>query len=217
LKAAYDAALRSKEDVAPAGREAGAKPVMPARGSVHRGRPTPRGVATSRPWYESLPATSQPTGLESQDVHRDFAVVDWLNRPNQFEGTPEQAKALAGRTAHALSILNERLRLDPAARNATTKRTLLQDRQRLAALSKALNSRSNRAIPPEPDPKMVEAEAARRKEFEKQMQVEQKVRAEELDKAGEQARKWQEEQDKKAAAKPGLFDWIKPKPPEETK
>ncbi|MCL2330820.1 MAG: hypothetical protein FWC56_05920 [Phycisphaerae bacterium] len=162
---------------------------------------------------ENQATADQATAPEGQE----FAVVDWWDRHESFHGTPAQAKALAYRTQHAICLLQERRRLDPAAKFSEVQRAWQQDYQRLSALMKSLK-KPNRSKQMELDPKVIEAAQLQRQAFEKAMEEERKKQEEELAKVREQARKWQEGQEqapKKAESKPGLFDWLKPKPKED--
>lgn len=235
MTVAYEAALREKGQTGLAGRiDANAVAVPRHRAAASRanraadvagkgdGAVRSGGKSTAHPWYEALPSASQPAsqpaGLDRPDTGADYAVIDWMGRPEQFNGSTTQAKWLVGRTAYALSILNERLRLEPEVnRSAELKRQLLLDKKRLAALSKMLSARiahPNRFVVA---PQAVEAKRAWKEEQRKNWEEQQKAQAEEVRKAQEEARKWQAEQEKQAERKPGLFDWLKPKPADEKK
>lgn len=189
-------------------------PPMPAGDELGRSANRSDSPAT-RPWYaSSRPAASQPESRSpvyssaSGIFQTSFAPIDWLERPEGFDGSARQAENLAPRVHHAISLLNERIRLDPGLRrNAALKRRLLQDRSRLLTLSKALSEWDDRSKAPPPDPAAVQAEQARREYYQQQMLALQKEEMKRIQEAREAARKWQEEQE---AAGRGWFDWLKP-------
>lgn len=174
----------------------------------------------TRPWYEAY-AQTRPApivdAVKADDQEEEsFAVVDWWERPNEFEGSVSQARDLAPRVHRAINLLNERVRLDSALRrDAELKRQLMTDRQRLTTLSKTLAAYSGK--PPIKSSLAEEARAAeeaRREQYEEWRKQQQEEQAERLAEAQEAARKWREEQE--AKKKFSLFDWLKPQePPDE--
>jgi hypothetical protein len=185
----------------------------------------PRSSPTTQPWYAHLPPpqsrpASAPAPAEVSSAEQaTFSVADWLDRAEQFDGTAAQARALAPRVYHAASLLNERMRLDPAFRkNLELKRKLLGEKQRLSALSRAVASRAGRVAPkpapPKPagDPETPEQQA-RREAARKQFQAEQDKRQQQMQDAIEAAKGWQVQQPEQTRPF-SLFNWLKsPDPP----
>lgn len=206
LVAAYDRTLRERNDTAsldaPAAPSANAEP-RPASAPSHAS-----GSAT-QPWYAAY-AQSRPAEVTEMVQPGDSpAIIDWLDRPTQFKGTVEQARTLVSRVHQATSLLNERLRLDPALRrNTDLKRKLLADKQRLVAMGKALTAYSPEENEEADEAATAEAEKTRREEYEKRMQEAREQEVKRIQEAREAARKWQEEQEQKKGV--SWFDWLKP-------
>ena len=93
-------------------------------------RASARGTA-SQPAGE--PAT-QP-GDAAVAMARRLTIENWLDRPNELILTVPQAAAMSERVVFATSLLNERIRLDPAVRHDRSLQTaLIGQRIRLIAL-----------------------------------------------------------------------------------
>ncbi|MBI4582224.1 MAG: hypothetical protein HY718_21190 [Planctomycetes bacterium] len=197
LVEAYGAAIRERQE---------RRPVQPA---VPKAR-VPAGAA-SRPWYEAPAYAQTRPASDSAEEVEDFAVIDWIDRPEEFIGSTEQAKALAPRVHRAASLLNERLRFDPAVRDDPgLKERLLEDKQRLARLSKVLTVWAGRKPPPGPDPQARAREQARRQELQQLMQARHAEEMDRIRQAQENARKWQAEEARRGKG-PSLFDWLRPR------
>lgn len=175
------------------------------------------GTATARPWYEAYTETRPAPIVEAvnadDQAEESFAVADWWERPGEFEGSVSQARDLAPRVHRAISLLNERIRLDPAPRrDVELKRQLMTDRQRLTTLSKTLAAYSGK--PPIKSSLAEEARAAeqaRREQYAEWLKKRKEEQAERLAEAQEAAKKWREEQE--AQKKFFLFDWLRPQEP----
>jgi len=214
LEAAYEAALVDRSDkvevkfeTAAGARSERSEPQLAREQFAPAVRPA---MASARPWYEAY-AQTRPAAEGDRD-DKVYAVVDWLDRPEEFDGSPRQARALAPHVHLASSLLNERIRLDPALRrNADLKQRLMAERHRLNRLSKTLAARMQKPAVRTPTPEQVEAaEQARREQYRAWMEQQQKEMAERIAEAQENAKKWQEEQEK--AKQKSWFDWLKPAP-----
>ncbi len=164
------------------------------------------------PWYAAYSPQTRPASGPA-DADTQYAVVDWLDRPESFNGTPEQAEALAERTNHALSLLNERVRIDPALRrDAELNRGLLDRRQRLIRLSRVLKLWMERSRAAGATARDAAREQARRDRLQRDLESQRADHEKRVQELREHARKWQV-QEQKTSAKPsrGLFNWSIPR------
>lgn len=202
IAAAYEAIIHEKEQSA---KETAHNTAWP---------PTPesRRPAT-QPWYAVYPLASQPTSAPAEEAEpepeADFAVVDWLDRPATFEGSPSQVERLLPRVHHALSLMNERVRLDTdARRDASLRRQLLDERHRLQQLAGVLRDYEEPRPAAQPTP-LEQAHREEMKEQREKLSEEQRKRLEDM---RAKAREWQRAQE--AKRRPSgfpLFDWLIPR------
>lgn len=213
LVRAYEATLQSAEDDLKVEFEARPEPTErpPVRAPAPAAtRPAASSPGEPRPWYEAY-AQSRPAEAAEPETDGASTILEWIDRPTAFEGSPAEAKALHARTYQAISLLNERIRLDPVLRrNADLRKRVLAEKQRLVVLAKELDDRLTKPTrKPTPDPKALAAEQARREEYAKRLQEAQNAERKRAAEAQEAARKWVEQNEK--PQKPfSLFDWLKP-------
>jgi hypothetical protein len=182
--------------------------------AVSRPAPAPaakRPSATTKAWYAPYPVQSQPASQPAES-EAQFAVIDWIGRPESFQGSTEQAKTLAERVHRALSLLNERVRIDPAMRRTSeAKRALLDERARLIRLARVLDDWSDRQALTKADEQKAAREQARREQFQQQIQAQRTEEEKRLQEARANALKWEQEAQKTSSSKSrGLFGWLLP-------
>lgn len=210
---AYEATLASADDELKVEFEAPAPPAETAQvvRPIRAATPKESDPGGPRPWYEAYAQSRPAAAANEPDADGASTILEWIERPTAFEGSAAEAKALHARAYQALSLLNERIRLDSALRrNADLRRRLLTEKQQLTALAKALDEKLDkpkRKTPP--DPKAIAAEQARREEYAKRLQEAQEAEQKRMAEAREAARKWVEETQKPKKAF-SLFDWLKP-------
>ncbi|NLE61517.1 MAG: hypothetical protein GX616_24460 [Planctomycetes bacterium] len=85
-------------------------------------------------------AASRPSAWPAQ---RPTTAIDWLDRPEDYDGTPAQAEALVNHVQYTISLLSERIRLDTKARtDPAFKTALIQEKDRLGLLLKAAKAQA---------------------------------------------------------------------------
>lgn len=83
---------------------------------------------------------SRPSAWPSR---RPTTAVDWLDHPEDYDGTPAEAEAMAKHLQYTISLLSERIRLDPKARtDPVFKTALIQEKDRLGLLLKAAKAQA---------------------------------------------------------------------------
>ncbi|MGQ9649835.1 MAG: hypothetical protein ACUVXJ_06980 [Phycisphaerae bacterium] len=83
---------------------------------------------------------SRPSPWPSQ---RPTTAVDWLDHPEDYDGTPAEAEAMAKHLQYTISLFSERIRLDPRVRtDPVFKTALIQEKDRLGLLLKAVKAQA---------------------------------------------------------------------------
>ncbi len=100
-------------------------------------KPTSAQSPTLRP---TRTAASRPAAWPAQ---RSTAAIDWLDRPEEYDGTPAEAEALINHIQYTTSLLGERIRLDRKVQNdPALKTSLIQERERLGLLLRAAKAQA---------------------------------------------------------------------------
>ena len=140
---AYEDALTQESRVKPS-RHRG--PPRKARSKTRRGRP-PATRPADRLDEGNAPAAERPNRSEPG---RAYAIADYLDRPREFDGNKEDARAFARQIRYAMGLLAERMRLDAEIKQSRTLRAdLMGDKKRLLTLHKAVLARAGGAMTPQ--------------------------------------------------------------------
>jgi hypothetical protein len=153
------------EHPAPAGlpRPTATRPVLPAeitpppvpklesppQNTGRANPPTPGQVMASPPakLVAARPTASRPAAWPSQ---RPSTAIDWLDRPEEYDGTRAEAEALVNHVQYTMSLLNERIRLDAKVqRDPALKTALLQEKERLNLLLRAAKAQAKGTLTPQ--------------------------------------------------------------------
>ncbi|HRR85926.1 MAG TPA: hypothetical protein P5316_13030 [Phycisphaerae bacterium] len=105
------------------------------------------GLSSLRPTSTLAPSSGSPKATASRPCpwpfQRPTTAVDWLDHPEDYDGTPAEAEAMAKHLQYTISLLSERIRLDPKARTDSVFRTaLIQEKDRLGLLLKAVKAQA---------------------------------------------------------------------------
>lgn len=91
--------------------------------------------------------TSRP---EAWPSNRPKTAIDWLDRPEEYDGTPAEAEAMVNHVQFTMSLLSERIRLDPKVQRDPALRTaLIQEKERLALLLRAAKAQAKGSLTPD--------------------------------------------------------------------
>jgi len=121
----------------------------PAQNVGRASPPAPGQVMASPPAKLApvRPATSRPAAWPSQ---RPTTAIDWLDRPEEYDGTRAEAEALVKHVQYTMSLLNERIRLDTKVqKDPALKTALLQEKERLNLLLRAAKAQAKGTLTPE--------------------------------------------------------------------
>jgi len=174
---AYEDALTQKTRVEPSRHR---DPRRKAPSKTPRGR-LPATLPADRLDKGNAPAEQRK---DSRGPGRAYAIAGYLDRPREFEGGKEDARAFARQIRHAMGLLAERTRLDPEVKQSRSLRVeLMRDKKRLLALHKAVLARAGGAMTPQ-EQEAQEAEIRRRQEeFRKAVEQQQQREASRIKKA----------------------------------
>lgn len=126
----------------PAAQTPPASPPTPADPSptARRGSPAPQEPVAVSP-IASRPAAWPP--------RRPATAIDWLDRPEEYDGPPSEAESLVKHIQYTTSLLSERIRLDPKVqRDPALKTALIQEKERLGLLLRAAKAQARGALTP---------------------------------------------------------------------
>jgi hypothetical protein len=125
-----------------------AEPTAPIEKTARTAKPANRvshaggGVSSLRPTSAPAPSHVFARGPSSRPspwpAQRPATAIDWLDRPEEYDGTPAEAEAMVKHVQYTISLLSERIRLETKARTDPALRTaLIQEKDRLGLLLKA--------------------------------------------------------------------------------
>jgi len=129
-------------------------PVGPtaSRPAAHPGPRSPGGMASRSPKGGNVAgqrhrvATSRPAAWPAQ---RRSTVIDWLDRPEEYDGTRAEAEAMVKHIQYMMSLLSERSRLElPAQKDPVLKASLTHENERLGLLLRAAKAAANGTLTP---------------------------------------------------------------------
>jgi hypothetical protein len=92
-------------------------------------------------------AASRP---EAWPAQRRSTVVDWLDRPEEYDGNRAEAEAMVKHVQYMMSLLSERSRLElPAQKDQALKASLAHENERLGLLLRAAKAAAKGALTPQ--------------------------------------------------------------------
>lgn len=206
IEAAYRAALTTP--VSPAQAIPAPSTAAPAESASRRERADiaslrSRPAASQPATSNAPPPASQPSYFGTSQpalAHKRYIIADYLDRPNEMQPNADMAEAILERIYHAVSLLNERLRLDPQLRrNRALRSDLLKQKHRLSTLADALRDRLDAPSRPKPDSTAAELERMRQTYFLDQMRNQQREDVLRMREAVDAARKLDEQSPTHAA------------------